>query len=604
MCGIVAYSGSAAAGPHLVEALGRLEYRGYDSAGIAVRTDDHEIAALRTAFRVDDLTHRLAGWPARHSTIGIGHTRWATHGEVSLRNAHPHLDCSGRIAVVHNGVLENATELRVRMAASGHTATSDTDTEVIAHLIEAELLGESSAADLPTAVQQALGQLRGSWALVALDAQTGELVAACQGSPMVVAETPTGVFAASDVGAIAPWIDRYHIVEDGDLVELRSGLPWRHGTMPMDPPDPIVCTVAAAELSLGMYPDFMAKEIEQQPEVAAELIASWTPAILDGLWPSLNLAVPEQLTVVACGTSLNAGKVIAQAASRLGALPFTAIEASELGATVTTQGSLAVVLSQSGETADVLRALEELHARGHQVLALTNNPDSALARRAEAVMLCQAGPEIGVAATKTFVAQVVGGTAVLLSMLGHTGKVDELSSQRLVRELDRLPEALAQAIGASRRVVPSLVQRFTDASGFIFLGRGPGRVLADEGALKLKELTYRWAESHAAGELKHGPLALVESGTPVLVIDDGTARTMSTIAEVRARGGHVITIGTHEADIAAIADDDPHSAVRGVPWLGPVESVVALQVFARELAIALGRDVDKPRNLAKSVTVE
>lgn len=602
MCGIVACSGESPVAPLLVEALERLEYRGYDSAGIAVPAVDGRVEALRSIERVDDLGRRAAGWaPAVSATTGLGHTRWATHGEVSVVNAHPHRDCSGRVAVVHNGVLEDVTELRRALTDAGHMIVSHTDSELIAHLIE-EAMSEDT--DLAGAVERVVGGLRGSWALVVLDARTDELVATCHGSPLVVAEGPEGVFAASDIGAIAPWVEWYHVLDDGDVVRLRAGLPWHRGGVPVAPPPAVACSVGVADLSLGLYPDFMAKEIEQQPDVAERLITTWSGSILHGLWPSFSLPVPRHVTVVGCGTSLNAGRVVADLLARLGSIPFAAVEASELTSTATVPGSLALVLSQSGETADVLTALDVLHGRGHAVVALTNNPHSALARRAEAVMMCHAGPEIGVAATKTFVAQVLGGTCVVLSLLGCSGAVEQQRAQRLVRDLDRVPDALAQAIGASRRTVPQVLEGLTKASGYVFLGRGPGRIYADEGALKLKELTYRWAESHAAGELKHGPLALVEHGTPVIVVDDGSARMHATIAEVSARGAEITSIGGHGTSVPALGSPLAGALDTTVDWLGPLASVVALQIIARELAVALGRDVDKPRNLAKSVTVE
>lgn len=602
MCGIVACTQTPHASRQLLEALARLEYRGYDSAGIAVpEALTGRSATLRTTLRVGDLAHRLDAWePGQDVNSGIGHTRWATHGEVTLDNAHPHADCSGRVAVVHNGVLDEVPALRARLAAAGHEIVSQTDSELIAHLIEERLTVEP----LVLAVEQAVAELHGTWALAVLDAQTGELVVTCHGSPLIVAESPQGVFAASDIGAIAPWVRQYHIVEDGDVVELRAGLPWRREQAAVGVPPPVTCALRSADVSLGLHPDFMAKEIEQQPQVAADLIATWGPSIRSGLWSSLGLSQPRQLTVVACGTSLHAGRAVAQVAARLGGIPFTSVEASELPSTATAPGSLALVLSQSGETADVLRALDTLAARGHPVLALTNNPHSALARRAEAVMVCHAGPEIGVAATKTFTAQVLGGTAVVLSMLTSARRLDGSALHGLIDDLARIPDVLAYAIGASRRSVPAVVESVVDASGYVFLGRGPARVFADEGALKLKELTYRWAESHAAGELKHGPLALVESGTPVLVIDDGSARLAASIAEVRARGAHVVTIGQEGTTIPTRTRDDQPGLARGLDWLGPLESVIGLQTLARELALALGRDVDKPRNLAKSVTVE
>jgi len=600
MCGIIACARSADAGRRMVEALERLEYRGYDSAGIAVPGPDGRAEALRTVLRVADLSGRLEDWtPVRAATTGIGHTRWATHGEVSLHNAHPHRDCSGRIAVVHNGVLDNVHELRRLLEGAGHTLQSETDSELIAHLVEARL-----EVGLRGAVEQAVSSLRGTWAIVVLDALTGDLVATSRRSPLIVAESEEGVFAASDIGAIAPWIRQYRVVTDGDVVELNPSQAWFRDGRPAAPPDLLDCTVVASDLSHGLYPDFMAKEIEQQPDVAAEVLATWAPSILDGLWPSFSLPVPKHVTVVACGTSLHAGRVIAQVLAQQSRIPFTAVEASELAATVTPRDSLALVLSQSGETADVLVALTELRLRGHAVVALTNQAHSALARQADAVMVCHAGPEVGVAATKTFIAQVVGGVCAVLSLLASERLVARSDIRRMVRDLERLPEALAHAVGVSRRTVAGLADTLSEQRGFLFLGRGEGRVFADEGALKLKELTYRWAESHAAGELKHGPLALIEQGTPVIAVDDDSARFAATLAEVAARGARTITIGGPGTTIPVVASHEPGAIAQTIDWLGPIEAVVAMQMLSRELAVSLGRDVDKPRNLAKSVTVE
>lgn len=602
MCGIVACAGAPSAGRLLLDALNRLEYRGYDSAGIAVDVPgDPRSAVLRTIFRVDDLQRRLDQWsPGLSATAGIAHTRWATHGAVSIDNAHPHTDCTNRVAVVHNGVLDNVLELRAALVDQSHTLTSQTDSELVAHLIEQHLTRTS----LRPAVEAAVRQLRGSWALAVLDCANGELVVTCHGSPLVVAESGHGVFAASDLGALAPWIDRYRIVEDGDVLQLAPGLPWWRKGRPVEPPTSIASTLRGTDLTRGPHPDFMAKEIEQQPEVVADLIGTWSPSLARDLWTSFGLALPAHLTIVGCGTSLHAGRAVGQVAARLGGIPFMSIEASELASTVTVPGTLALAVSQSGETADVLRAVEVLQARALPVLALTNNPHSALARRAQAVMICAAGPEIGVAATKTFTAQVVGGTVVVLSMLFSARVLDRATLRRLVEELHDLPDLLAHAIGAARGTVPDLLPALLDAPGFVYLGRGPGRVFADEGALKLKELTYRWAESHAAGELKHGPLALIEQGTPVIALDDGSERLAANLEEVRARGARVITVGPQQATIPARTCAPAHGLARGMDWLGPLESVVGLQMLARDLAVALGRDVDKPRNLAKSVTVE
>ena len=349
----------------------------------------------------------------------------------------------------------------------------------------------------------------------------------------------------------------------------------------------------------------MAKEIDEQPEVAERVLDAWaTGSAGPELWRSLSLPSFSRVAVLGCGTSLNAGRAIAGILGRVGGVPHQAIVASEAVEAVLEPNTLLIALSQSGETADVLRGLDALAPASASVLAITNNVDSALGRRADAVMACLAGTEVGVAASKTFTAELLTGACMALSALVAQGRLDPFDAHRLVGDLKRVPGLLSQALTASRRTVPPLAARMTELPGFIVLGRGSASVFADEGALKLKELTYRWAESYPAGELKHGPLALVEPGVPVIVVGDEDDRLAASIAEVRARGGVVTQIGGPGSDIPALGTTADPRAIAGLGWCGPLESVVALQVLARELAVALGRDVDKPRNLAKSVTVE
>lgn len=602
MCGIVAGRTGRSVGPYLVEALGHLEYRGYDSAGIAAADATRHLLTLRTVDRVDDLGHQLSVEPrAWGATHGVGHTRWATHGGVSVRNAHPHTDCHRRIAIVHNGVLTNADELRAELQAQGHIFTSDVDSEVVAHLVEAHL----ERHDLHTSVELTVNRLRGSWAIVVLDVRTGGLVAAAHQSPLVVARSDHGDFVASDISAIAAWVDEFRVLEDGDVVQVTPIPRWRRRGVPVLAAELRPCRVQAGDLSLGRHPDFMSKEIDEQPDVAERVLDAWaTGASGPELWRSLELPPFRRVAVLGCGTSLNAGRAIAGVLGRVGGVPHQEIIASEAHDAVLEPDTLVIALSQSGETADVLRGLDALASSGAPVLAITNNEHSALGRRADAVMPCHAGIEVGVAASKTFTAQLLTGACVGVSALVAHGRLDPFDAQRLTSDLKRVPELLSQALAASRRSVPPLVGRMTDAPGFLFLGRGPARVFADEGALKLKELTYRWAESYPAGELKHGPLALVEDGTPVIVVGDQDERLAASIAEVQARGGVITHIGGPTSHIPALGHSTDPYAVAGLPWCGPLESVVALQVLARELAVALGRDVDKPRNLAKSVTVE
>ncbi|MCP1502280.1 glucosamine--fructose-6-phosphate aminotransferase (isomerizing) [Curtobacterium herbarum] len=609
MCGIIAARVADDATPYLLDGLERLEYRGYDSAGIAVRTSTGGTETIRSVSRVGDLRTLVAARSGDPFTgIGIGHTRWATHGAVRETNAHPHADCSGRISVVHNGIIENADLLREQLSAQGHVFVSEVDSEVITHLVERALAVDP---DLMLAVQIATAQLEGSWAIVVLDARDGRMVVAADRSPLVVARAARGDFVASDIGAIATWAETFVALRDGDVVELGESWTWSSRgevvAVPFATPSPF----AAEALELGDHTDHMAKEIEEQPAVVAEILDRIAGRAVDGsMWRGLGLAPFERVAVVACGTSLNAGQVIATALRGLGGVPTDTVVASEADQAVLTPGTLVVAISQSGETADVLRALDRFADR-YQVLALTNNLHSSLARRADAVLDCHAGPEIGVAATKTFTAQVVVGVSAMISALVASGRIDRSRALALVGDMQRLPGLLAGAAEASLDRIPLLVSSVRDASGFLFLGRGAGLPFAAEGALKLKELSYRWAEAYPAGELKHGPLALVTDGTPVVVVDNGEHKIQANVAEVRARGGFVITIGGGGADVPALGRDAGRLLSRrtdvtdqGMSLWGPLESVVPLQMLARELALQLGCDVDKPRNLAKSVTVE
>jgi len=604
MCGIIAARVTDDATPYLLDGLERLEYRGYDSAGIAVRTASGATETIRSVSRVGDLRTLVAARSGDALTgVGIGHTRWATHGVVREANAHPHADCSGRISIVHNGIIENAEQLRATLERQGHVFRSDVDSEVIAHLVERALAVDP---DLMLAVQIATAQLDGSWAIVVLDARDGRMVAAADRSPLVVARSARGDFVASDIGAIAEWCETFVALRDGDVVELGEAWSWSSGGVAVPVPFPTPSPFAAAALDLGDHPDHMAKEIEEQPTVVASILDRVARRAADGsMWVGLGLPGFHRLAIVACGTSLNAGQVIATALRGIGGVPTDIVVASEADQVVLGPGTLVVAISQSGETADVLRALDRFEDR-HPVLALTNNVHSSLARRADAVLDCHAGPEIGVAATKTFTAQVVVGVAAMISALVASGRIDTERASALVAELTDLPARLDHAASIAADRIPLLVSSVREASGFLFLGRGPGLPYAAEGALKLKELSYRWAEAYPAGELKHGPLALVDEGTPVVVVDHGEPRLQANIAEVRARGGFVITVGGDGSDIPALGRRAAGDLAWGratAPW-GPIEAVVPLQMLARELALQLGCDVDKPRNLAKSVTVE
>ncbi|WAC69106.1 glutamine--fructose-6-phosphate transaminase (isomerizing) [Microbacterium sp. SL75] len=603
MCGITAYRGPSSAASRARSALERLEYRGYDSAGIAARHLDGTTLHVRTLDGVASLTDAVhsdeSGTDA--TTAAIGHTRWATHGEVSRRNAHPIEDCSGRLFVVHNGIVDNADLLRAHLVAGGHRFATDVDTEVIVHLVEQAL---RPGVGLGDALADAARHLEGSWAVVALDARTGALAGTAHGSPLIFAEGEEGVYFASDVGAITPVVEAFRVLEDDDVVEVDAeGMRWHRSGGSCRPRGLWPVPQTAYLASKGRHRDHMGNEIDEQPAVARRVLEVLTPGIADGLlWRGMGLAPLDEIdrvTVLGCGTSLHAGRAVAQVFSRLGGLPTRTLVASEAAHEVWEPRTLVIALSQSGETADVLRALDGLPEGVATVLALTNNPSSTLARRADATLDCLAGPEIGVAATKTFIAQVLTGACLALSGLSVSSRTDAIAFESDLRAMAATPDALSAALDTWREPAAKMAGEFVDAPGFLFLGRGSGLVYAAEGALKLKELSYRWAEHQPAGELKHGPLALVDTGTPVFVVDNGDPRLDVDIAEILARGGRVLRVGERVLNVGGL----PMHLPRTGPSWGPLETVVPLQMFARELALRLRRDVDKPRNLAKSVTV-
>lgn len=596
MCGIIACRTAKPAVDYLRVGLRRLEYRGYDSVGVALRTCAGDIARLRTTGRIGALEGLLDDWAgARFDGLGIGHTRWATHGVVSVGNAHPHIDCTGQISLVHNGIIENADGLRTELAHDGHRFATTVDSEVLCHLIEDE---RRRCGDFVEAVVKALGRAAGSWALAALEQSTGRIAVAASGSPLLVAHTPDGDFAASDIAAIADWVDEFRVLEDGDVVELTDRASWHRSGVVIPPPKASRCLWRGRDVELNGYADYMAKEIDEQPQAAARVLHELVDGIATGaVWNQLGLPPFERVRVIGCGTSLNAGSVLGNVLRSVGGVPVTVTVGSEAAAEVPDSNQLCVAMSQSGETADVLRAVESSAVGESPVLALTNNSHSTLARLADAVIGFSAGPEIGVAATKTFVCQVVSGAALMISALVAMRRISSTAASELVDDLRRLPERLAEANSVAKCVIPALAEELVESSGFIFVGRGTGLPYAAEGALKLKELSYLWAEHHPAGELKHGPLALVGSGTPVVVVDNGDPKLACNVAEVEARGGRLITVGASASSTIAIATNSR------APW-GPLESVIPMQILARNLALALGHDVDKPRNLAKSVTVE
>ncbi|PVZ14377.1 glutamine--fructose-6-phosphate transaminase (isomerizing) [Actinomycetospora cinnamomea] len=598
MCGIVAHHGTRPALPVLLDGLGRLEYRGYDSVGIALDPGGGASPHVhRSAGRLPALVAALPP-EADEPTTGIGHTRWATHGPPVPANAHPHRDCTGRVALVHNGTLSDANRLRAELAAQGHLVATEVDSELVAHRIEDALPLVPALADVVAAVAAAVRGLRGAWALAVLVAGVDGVVLARRGSPLLVGSAPGRRMAASDELGLDPAVTEARELPEGHLAALGDEVTWFDAdARPVPAPLPWPLAGRAATADRGDAPDFTAKEIDEQPAAARRLLDGLLGRLADGrLLTDLGLARPDRVRLVACGTSRHAAEVVARVLAVEGGVPSRVVTASEADLAVPEPGTLTMALSQSGETADVLAALDRWD---DPVLALTNAPRSSLARRADAVLGLGCGPEIGVAATKTFTAQVIAGVAVALAIASASGRLAPARLAALEQVLDGLPARLAASAALAAAPAAALADELADRPGAVFVSRGAGVPYAQEGALKLEELAYRWVEALPAGELKHGPIALLGPGTPVVVVGaEPRERLAVGIAEVTARGARTVLVGSGEdADLpVCLPAEEP-------PW-GPLEAAVALQLFAREVTVRLGHEVDRPRNLAKSVTVE
>ncbi len=615
MCGIVGLTGSNDTLNQLRTALAALEYRGYDSAGIAVvdrakgRIIRHR-SALRGAAIADLGSERMI-WPGDVSA-GIAHTRWATHGAPTHDNAHPHVDCRREVAIVHNGIIENHRELSTRLVAAGHVMSSETDSEVIAHLIE-----EALASGLSTrhSVRAAIAQLRGDFALSVLFLHDPELlIAARRTSPLIVGLTEHTAYLASDIAALLPITRELYALEDDEIVELRPGtiLITDAGDQVITPrPLEVTWDVTAAQKD--GYADFMSKEIFEQPRALRETLlgrfdGSLRPDFEELSIDAAALALVNRVIYLACGSSYHAALSAALATEQFARIPASAEVASEFRyrEAVLDQLTLVVVVSQSGETVDTLHALREAKRHGARVIALTNVVDSVMTREADGALYTHAGPEIGVASTKCHLAQI----ALLEAFALHLGWVRGEVEEELLREgaihLLATPDLVERALGSAERFL-DVGRRFHEVDDVYFLGRRVGYPIALEGALKLKELAYVRAEAYPAGEMKHGPISLIEPGVVVVVVATRTSlweKVMANVEEMRARGATVVAVieeGDHET--AALVD-----ATLEVPgtmeFCSPIVDVVPLQLFAYAVASARGNDVDRPRNLAKVVTVE
>ncbi|MDJ1122565.1 glutamine--fructose-6-phosphate transaminase (isomerizing) [Olsenella sp. YH-ols2217] len=616
MCGIVGYTGSKPALPFLIDGLTTLEYRGYDSAGVELETPDGllQVKCKGRVAALADLCSRLSRKNAE-APCGIAHTRWATHGEPSDKNAHPHQDCTGNVAVVHNGIIENYQALVAELEAAGHTMASDTDSEVIAHLIEQALAGDAEG-DLLLAVQLATSRLVGSWALAVLYADApGTIVCARQGSPLVLASTDAGAYAASDVTALAGVTNHVINLDDGQLARLSLDGTievFESDLSPVDQPDAFDIDWDASAATMGGYPDFMAKEIAEQPEAIERLLKDRLGpdgVRLDELaMTDEEIAAIDRIFIVACGTSYHVGLIARPLIEEWARIPVAVEPASEFNYedVLVTDHTLCIIITQSGETADTLASARKMHAAGAKVLAVTNVIGSSAAREADGVLYVQAGPEVSVASTKAYTAQMVAAELIALFLAQRNGNLGAREVARRFHELQRVPAMIREVLHRSWQD-EAAARAFVESSSALFLGRGLNATTAAEGALKLKEISYLHAEAYPAGEMKHGPIALIDPGFPVVVIcpDDRVRyKTLSNIQEVKARGATVVTVATDGDQKTAQLSDYLLLVPAAPEYLVPIVAVVHLQMLARYVALARGCDIDKPRNLAKSVTVE
>jgi len=611
MCGIIGYIGEKSAVPILVTGLKRLEYRGYDSAGLAV-IEEGELRCLKAVGRIAALEEKLNG-ATPSATVGIAHTRWATHGPPTEVNAHPHFDCSCRLAIVHNGIIENYEVLKARLQERGHTFRSETDTEVVAHLVEEHLDGRD---DLEGAVREALRQVEGTYGVAALHVDFPDrIVAARQGSPIVVGVGDGEQFVASDLAAILGHTRQIIYLEDGDLavierenVNIRS-IP--HAT----PADRTVhhVEIDIEDIEKGGYEHFMQREIMEQPKSIRNAMRGridredWC-AVLPELDPIGNrLRRTRRVIITACGTSWHAGLVGECMLEEFARLPVEVEYASEFRYRnpIIEDDSLVIAITQSGETADTLAAMREAKRRGALTLAICNVVASTIAREADATIYLHAGPEIGVASTKAFTSQLV----VLYLLTLYLGRMRGLSSAHaaeMVRALEAVPAQVETILSEDEKII-RLAERYEYVRNFLYLGRGYNFPIALEGALKLKEISYIHAEGYPAAEMKHGPIALIDRDMPTVFIaprDSVYEKIQGNVEEVKARGGRVILVATRgDKTLAKKCQHVIHIPEAPEP-LVPMLSVVPLQLLAYHIAVLRGCDVDKPRNLAKSVTVE
>jgi glucosamine--fructose-6-phosphate aminotransferase (isomerizing) len=608
MCGIVGILGRGPVAEQLVDSLKRLEYRGYDSAGVATLEGDH-LERRRAEGKLKNLEARLKAEPLAGHT-GIGHTRWATHGKPTENNAHPH--ATDNVAVVHNGIIENFRELRQMLEKQGAKFSSETDTEVVAHLVNSYILKGASPQD---AVKASLPQLRGAFALAFLFRGHGDLmIGARKGSPLAVGHGDGEMYLGSDAIALAPFTDTISYLEDGDWVVLSRevGVIYdAHGAMVNR--EVLKSGASSFLVDKANYRHFMAKEIHEQPEVVGHTLARYVDMATERV--ALPVKLPfdfkdiQRISIVACGTASYAGFVAKYWFERLGRVPVELDVASEFRyrEAPLRKGDLAIFISQSGETADTLAALRYAKAQGAHTLSVVNVAGSTIARESETVLPTLAGPEIGVASTKAFTCQLMVLAAIAVAAGKARGELSDADEARLVHGLVEIPRLMAAAL-ATEPQIEKLAREIAKSKDVLYLGRGTSYPLALEGALKLKEISYIHAEGYAAGELKHGPIALIDENMPVVVIapfDQVFEKTVSNMQEVAARGGNIILMtdakgaaeATIESLVTIVLPDMPATFT-------PMVYAIPVQLLAYHTAVIMGTDVDQPRNLAKSVTVE
>jgi glucosamine--fructose-6-phosphate aminotransferase (isomerizing) len=610
MCGIVGYIGDRDVVGVLLDGLRRLEYRGYDSAGVAL-VDGGKVVGCKRVGKLGNLEEALTRQPL-HGTIGIGHTRWATHGRPSGSNAHPHMDCTGRIAVIHNGIIENFAALRADLIGEGHTFASETDTEVLAHLLEEEVRD----GDLVAAVRRTLAVVKGAYALGVLSADDPErIVFARNGaSPLIVGLGDGEIFVASDIPAILHYTRKQLVIQEGEVVVVsRDGaeITTFDGEKVTREITHVSWDVRAAEK--GGFKHFMLKEIHEQPKVVSDTLAgriddSGLVQIGDIGIADRDLLKMKKITMFACGTAYHAAAYGMYLIRQLAKLPVELELASEFryADPVVEPDSLAIAVSQSGETADTLEAVRIARAGGATVLGVCNRVGSSLARSAHGVLYTHAGPEIGVAATKTFTAQCVAMALFALHLARLRGTVDLATLKEIGTAMRELPALVDQALNVNEEVIP-VARRYAKAQSVLFLGRNVNFPIALEGALKLKEISYIHAEGYAAGEMKHGPIALLDENVPCVVIATRgpvQEKVLSNMSEAKARESRIIAVANADDDAVLETADVVFTVPQTHHLIAPIVNVVPLQLLAYHIADRKGCDVDQPRNLAKTVTVE